>query len=347
MTSISAVISSKARFFRRLCARPQVVRAAVSAALLAAVALLTPSAPSAAENYPDRPIKFVLPYGPGGVADVTARIVADKLGNRLGQQFVIENMPGAGGITAAHAVISAQPDGYTLGLITNGTAISAAQFRSLPFDPAKDFAMISRLGTFDLLFAVNAAGPYRTLMDFVNAAKAQPGKLNIATVSAGSTQNLAAELFSAVAGINVQIVPYRTSPDILVALLRNDVQMLLEFPAAIKGQVEAGKVRVLATSGPNRWPVMADVPTAQEAGVKGYEVTSWNGIFAPKDTPAPILATLHDAIVDILAEPDVKEKLRDLGIEPAPSTPAALLALLNADVKKWDDVIVTSGIEKQ
>jgi tripartite-type tricarboxylate transporter receptor subunit TctC len=342
MTNMSAMASLKALFFRRLCGWHQVARAVVGAALLAASAL-----PSAAESYPDRPIKFVIPFGPGGVADVTARIVADKLRDKLGQQFIVENMPGAGGITAARAVISAQPDGYTLGLITNGTAISAAQFRSLPFDPAKDFAMVSRLGTFDLLLAVNAAGPYRTLMDFVNAAKAQPGKLNVATVNAGSTQNLAAELFRAVAGINVQIVPYRTSPDILVALLRDDVQMLLEFPAAIKGQIDAGKVRVLATSGPNRWPVMPGVPTVQEAGVKGYEVTSWNGMFAPKNTPAPILATVHDAIVDMLAQPDVKEKLRDLGIEPAPSSPEELLALFNADVKKWDDVIVTSGIEKQ
>jgi tripartite-type tricarboxylate transporter receptor subunit TctC len=347
MTNMPAMASSEARFSWRVCARRHVVRAVASATLLAGIVLLSLSLPSVAEDYPDRPIKFVIPFGPGGVADVTARIIADKLGDKLGQHFVVENMPGAGGITAARAVISAQPDGYTLGLITNGTAISAAQFRSLPFDPAKDFAMISRLGTFDLLFAVNAAGPYRTLMDFVNAAKAQPGKLNIATVNAGSTQNLAAELFRAVAGINVQIVPYRTSPDILVALLRNDVQMLLEFPAAIKGQIEAGKVRVLATSGPTRWPVMADVPTVQEAGVKGYEVTSWNGMFAPKNTPASVLTTVHDAIADILAQPDVKEKLRDLGIEPAPSSPEALLALFNADVKKWDDVIVTSGIEKQ
>jgi tripartite-type tricarboxylate transporter receptor subunit TctC len=327
--------------------RRYLVPGAVSIALTGLALVIALASTTRAQSYPDRPVKFVLPFGPGGVADVTARIVADKLGDKLGQRFVVENMPGAGGITAARAVITAQPDGYTLGLITNGTAISAAQFKSLPFDPSKDFAMISRLGTFDLLLAVNAAGPYKTLMDFVNAAKAQPGKLNIATVNAGSTQNLAAELFRAVAGINVQIVPYRTSPDILVALLRNDVQMLLEFPAALKGQADAGKVRVLANSGPERWSRMPDVPTVQEAGVKGYEVTSWNGMFAPKDTPKQVIATVHDAIGEVLAQPDVKEKLRDLGIEPAPSTPEELLALLAADVKKWDDVIVTSGIEKQ
>jgi tripartite-type tricarboxylate transporter receptor subunit TctC len=303
--------------------------------------------PALAAGYPERPVRIVVPFGPGGVADVTARIMADKLGDKLGQRFVVENMPGAGGITAARAVISAQPDGYTIGLISNGTAISAAQFKSLPFDPAKDFEMISRLGTFDLLLAVNATGPYQTLMDFVNAAKAQPGKLNIATVNAGSTQNLAAELFRSVADINVQIVPYRTSPDILVALLRNDVQMLLEFPAAIKGQVEGGQVRVLATSGPTRWGLMPKVPTVQEAGVKGYEVTSWNGFFAPRNTPKAIVATIHDAINDILTQPDVKQKLRDLGIEPAPTTGDALLQQFNADVKKWDAVIIKAGIAKQ
>jgi len=317
-------------------------------ALLAmSAALVDWIAPARAAGYPDHPVRLVLPFGPGGVADVTARIVADRLGDKLGQRFVVENMPGAGGITAARAVISAQPDGYTIGLVSNGTAISAAQFKRLPFDPARDFAMVSQLGTFDIVFAVNAAGPYHKLMDFVASARAQPGKLNIATLNAGSTQNLAAELFRAVAGINVQIVPYRTSPDIMVALLRGDVEMLLEFPAALKGQVDAGQVRLLATSGPRRLPLMPDVPTVREAGIDGYEVTSWNGIFAPKDTPSHVIGILHAAITEILAQPDIADKLRDLGIEPTPSSPEALLKLFNADVTKWDDAIVAAGIEKQ
>jgi tripartite-type tricarboxylate transporter receptor subunit TctC len=300
-----------------------------------------------AQNYPDRPVKIVLPFGPGGVADVTARIVADKLGDRFGQRFVIENMPGAGGITAAKAVIGASPDGYTLGFVTNGTAISVAQFIKLPFDPVKDFDMVSQLGTFDLVFAVNASAPFKTLADFIKAAKAEPGKLNVGTINVGGTQNLGAELFKTMANIDIHIVPYRTSPEITVGLLRNDVQMLVEFPAAIKGQVDDGKLRLLATSGPKRSPSIPNLPTVDEAGVKGYEVTSWNGVFAPKGTPKEVVATVNKALRDILALPDVKQKFLELGIEAKASSPDELLTLFRSDVRKWDEVIVKAGIEKK
>ena len=205
-----------------------------------ALVLALTATPAAAQTYPDRPVRIVLPFGAGGVADVSSRIIADKLGERLGQRFVIENMPGAGGITAAKTVLSASPDGYTLGLVTNGTAISAAIFNKLPFDPVNDFEMISTLGTFDLVFAVNAASPYKTLADFVAAAKAAPGKLNVGTVNVGGTQHLGAELLKTAAGIDVQIVPFRNSPDIVVGLLRDDVHMMVDFPAAVKGQVDDG-----------------------------------------------------------------------------------------------------------
>ena len=200
--------------------------AATVAALLVSFVL-----PATAQKYPDRPVKIVLPFGPGGVADVTARLVAEKLGDKLGQRFVIENMPGAGGISAANAVINAPPDGHTIGLVTNGTAISVALFKNLPFDPVRDYAMVSTIGTFDLVFAVNAESPFKTLGDFIAATKRDPGKLNIGTINVGGTQNLGAELLRLTAKLDVQIVPYRNSPDIVVALLRNDMQMLVEFPA--------------------------------------------------------------------------------------------------------------------
>src|SRR5215510_174412 len=176
-----------------------------------------------AARYPSRPVRFVLPFGAGGVADVTSRLTAEKLGEKLGQRFVVENQPGAGGINAARTVISAAPDGYTLGLVTNGTAISVPLFKALPFDPVKDFTMISRLGTFDLVFLVNAQSAFRTLADVVKAAREQPGKLNVGTINIGSTQNLGAELFKSTAGVDFQVVPYRNSPEIIVGLLRNDV----------------------------------------------------------------------------------------------------------------------------
>ena len=179
--------------------------------------------------------------------------MADKLSDKFGQRVVIENMPGPGGINAARAVINAPPDGYTMALVTNGTAISVAAFKSLPFDPVKDFEMVSMVGTFDLVFVANSQSEYKTLGDFIKAAKAQPGKLNIGTIAVGGTQNLGAELFKSLADVNVQIVPYKNSPDIVVALLRNDVQMMVEFPPAVQGQVNDGKLRILATSSPKRF----------------------------------------------------------------------------------------------
>jgi tripartite-type tricarboxylate transporter receptor subunit TctC len=300
-----------------------------------------------AQTYPDRPVKIVLPFGAGGVADVSSRIIANKLGERLGQRFLIENMPGAGGIAAAKAVLSAPPDGYTLGLVTNGTAISAAIFNKLPFDPVNEFEMISTLGTFDLVFAVSAASPYKSLADFVAAAKAAPGKLNVGTVNVGGTQNLGAELLKTAAGINVQIVPFRNSPEIVIALLRNDMQMMVDFPPALKGQVDNGSVRLLATSGPKRSAFMPDLVTVAEAGVPGYEVTSWNGMFAPRGTPQNIVKTMNAALKEVLALTEVKQRLLELGIEARPSTPEELMTLYKADVKKWDAVIVKAGIEKK
>jgi tripartite-type tricarboxylate transporter receptor subunit TctC len=207
--------------------------------------------------------------------------------------------------------------------------------------------MISELGQFNLLFAVDANSPYKTLEDFIKAAKAEPGKLNIGTIAVGGTQNLGAELFKSLAGVNVVIVPFRRSPDVVVGLLRNDVQMLVEFPPAIKGQVSAGKLRVLAASGPKREAEMPNVPTVAEAGVKGYEVTSWNGVFAPKGTPQEVLDTMGKAMHEVLAMPDVKEQYAKVGVEAHASTPGELMDQLKSDIKKWDDVITKAGIPKK
>ena len=200
----------------------------------AAMAGICPPIARAQQNYPSRPVRFILPFGAAGVADITSRLAAEKLGDKLGQRFVVENQPGPGGIAAARSVLSQAPDGYTLGLVTNGTSISAAIYKALPFDPVKSFATISTIGSFDLVFATNAESEFKTLQDFIKAAREQPGKLNVGTINVGGTQNLAAELFKSLAGINFQIVPYRGTPDVIVALLRNDVQMLVEFYAPIK-----------------------------------------------------------------------------------------------------------------
>jgi tripartite-type tricarboxylate transporter receptor subunit TctC len=331
---------------RRRIARRKLVTA-LAAGALALPLLALPLCGQAQAKWPERPVKLILPFGAGGVADVTSRIMADRLEKKLGQRFVIENMPGPGGINAAKSVQSAPPDGYTMGLVTNGTAISVAAFKSLPFDPVKDFEMVSTIGLFDLVFAVNAQSEFKTLGDVVKYAKEHPGKLNIGTIAVGGTQNLGAELFKSVAGVNAVIVPYKNSPDIVVALVRNDVQMLVEFPPAIQGQVDAGKLRILASSSPKRSALMPNVPTADEAGVKGYEVTSWNGVFAPKGTPKEIIDAMNKAMHEVLAMPDVKEQFGKVGVIAQASTPAELKARLVADIKKWGDVIEKAGIPKK
>jgi tripartite-type tricarboxylate transporter receptor subunit TctC len=291
-------------------------------------------------------VRIVLPFGPGGVADVTTRLVADKLGEKLGQRFVIENMPGAGGITAARAVLQAPADGYTLALLSNGTAISVGLFKSLPFDPLKDFAPVSSMGYFDLIFVTSASGPYKTLGDFIKAAKEKPGTLNLGTIAAGSTQNLGAELFKSSAGIDVVIVPHKTSGEVLLGVERNDLQMGAEFYAAARGALDAKKLIPVGTSGPQQAAYLPGAPTVA-ATIAGFDVTSWNAIFAPAGTPPEVIATLNKALNEVLADSEVKAKALALGIDARGSTPAEIQKRLQDDIAKWAKVIEGAKIEKQ
>ncbi|HEY7663379.1 MAG TPA: tripartite tricarboxylate transporter substrate binding protein [Xanthobacteraceae bacterium] len=328
--------------------KDRVTRRQFSNALAAAAAAgMLPGRALAQQAYPSRPVRFVLPFAAAGVADITSRIAAEKLGDKLGQRFVVENQPGPGGIAAARAVLSQAPDGYTLGLVTNGTAISAAIYKALPFDPVKEFATISTIGSFDLIFATNIDSEFKTLAEFIQKARAQPGKLNVGTINVGGTQNLAAELLKSSAGLNFQIIPYRGTPDVIVALLRNDVQLMVDFYAPMKPTLQEKKMRAVATTGPRRSPFLADVPTVAEAGVAGYEVTSWNGLFAPVGTPADIINLLNKTVHEIVAIPEVKQRYADLGIEAKASTPEELKARLKADIAKWAAVIERAGIPKQ
>lgn len=298
-------------------------------------------------NYPTRPVRIIVPFAAGGVADITARVVADKLGEKLGQRFVVENQPGAGGISAARSALSAAPDGYTLAMLTNGTAISVPLFKSLPFDPLKDFAPISTLGFFDFIIGTNAGSEFATLADFLKAARAQPGKLNVGTINVGSSQNLSAELFKASAAIDFAIVPYRATPEVIVGLLRNDVHAMIDTYAVMKSGLSDGKIRPVASTGAKRSAWLPDVPTVQEAGVADYEVISWNALFARAGTPADVIATLNRALGEVLASADVKQRLLELGIEARAGAPEELAARLKADIEKWARVIERAGIAKQ
>ncbi len=318
-------------------------RALVFLAVAGAV-LLTPVA--GAQNYPTRPVRIIVPFAAGGVGDITTRLIAEKLGDKLGERFIVDNQPGAGGIAAARSVLAAPADGYTLALITNGTAINVPLFKSLPYDPVKDFAPISGFSLFDLTFATNAAGPYATLGDLLKEARANPGKLNVGTINVGSTQNLAAELLRAMAGINVTIIPYRTTPDTVIALLRNDVQLAIEYYATMKAGIEDGKLRLLATSGEKRSELSPNAPTVAEAGVPGYEVRSWNALFAKAGTPPDIIAKLNQAVRDVVALPDLRKRMLELGLEAQAGPPDEIAARLKSDIAKWTKVIDDAHIPK-
>jgi tripartite-type tricarboxylate transporter receptor subunit TctC len=315
-------------------------------ALAGLIALPVAMTSAAQAKYPDKPVKLILPFGAGGVADITTRLVAEKLSEKLGQRFVVENNAGAGGITAARAVLQSPADGYTLAVLSNGTAVSVNLFKSLPFDPVKDFAPVSSMGYFDLVFVTSANGPYKTLGEFIKAAKDKPGTLNLGTIAAGSSQNLGAELFKSTAGIDVVIVPFKTSGDVLVGLERNDVQLAAEFYAALRGGIEAKKFIPVGTSGPNKAAYLPGAPTVGST-VPGFEVTSWNAIFAPAGTPADVIATLNKALNEVLADPEVKKKALELGIEAKGSTPQEIQDRLKADIVKWGKVIADAKIEKR
>jgi tripartite-type tricarboxylate transporter receptor subunit TctC len=305
------------------------------------------SSSHAETKYPDKPVRIVLPFAAGGVADITARIIAEKLGDRLGQRFYIENQAGAGGIAAARTVISSSPDGYTLALLSNGTAVSVSLFQKLPFDPLRDFEPISSLGFFDFIFSTGADSPYKTLGDFIAAAKAKPGALNVGTINIGSTQNLSAELFKTAAGIDFTIVPYRGTPEILVSLLQGNVALMIDSYSSMKGNLADKKIRALASSGAVRSESTPDLATAHESGVADYDVVSWNALFAPAGTPPEIIKTLNSALQEILADPDVKKRLLELGISAKASTPQEISARLKSDIDKWQKVIEKAGIQKQ
>lgn len=314
----------------------------VLALVLAALAI-----PADAQTYPQRPVRLILGFGPGGVADIVARTVAPKLGEALGQQVIVENRPSAGGIVAADAVAKAEPDGHTLLLISGGNAVSSSLYKSLSYDPVADFAMVSSLGFFDLAIVVDPTSPIQSLKDLIQAARDKPGTINVGTIGIGSTQHLSGELFRSLAGINVVIVNYRATPAVMLALKGGEVQVALEFLAPLAGQIKQGAVRALGATNTKRSALLPEVPTVIESGLAGYEATSWNGVAAPAKTPAAIVRRLNQELVKIVDMPDVKAKLLELGVEARGSTPEWLRDYFLAESKKWGQVIEKAGIEKQ
>ena len=293
-------------------------------------------------------MRVILPFAAGGQADITSRLVAERLSEKLGQRFVIENQPGPGGIVAARSVLSAAPDGYTLGPRHQRHLDQRRHLQRAAVRSGEGFrhhldARVFRSGVRHQFRSRRSA----RLPDFIKAAREQPGKLNIGTIAIGSTQELGAELFKATAKLDAQIVPYRTTPDVIVGLFRNDIQLMVDFYAPMESALEQNRIRAVATSGMARTEYLSAVPVVSEAGVPGYEVTAWNGLFAPKGTPAAIVDLLNRTVRDILAVPDIKTRFATLGITAKASTPEELKSRMQGDIGKWAAVIERAGIPKQ
>jgi tripartite-type tricarboxylate transporter receptor subunit TctC len=298
-------------------------------------------------RFPDRPISLLVPFAPGGIADLTARAAAEHMSRSLGQPVVVDNRPSAGSIVASQAVATARPDGYTLLLMSNSNAVSVGLLKKLPYDTLKAFAPITLLGSFDIGLFVPSTSRFAALKDALAFAKAHPGQLNIGTISVGSTQHLAAKLFETVAGVDALVVSYKGSPAVLTALRAGEIDLAFEIVGPMLSQVSAGVVKVLAVSSGKRNPALPEVPTVQQAGLAGYDVASWNALAAPAGTPPEVIDKLGRAAREAVASPEVQARLGKLGMRLAGSTPAELQALLGSEIKRWGEVIRKAKIEPE
>ncbi len=298
--------------------------------------------------FPSKPLRIVVPFGAGGVADLTARAVAQKLSTNLGQPVVIDNRPGAGGIVAAELVAKAEPDGHTLLLMSNGTAVSAGLFKSLPFNPRTDFAPVSLLGLFDIAIVVPDTSTHKTLADLIAFGRANPGKLNIGTINIGSTQHLAAELLRTQANLIAQIIPYNGTPAVINALRGGQIDAVVEILGPLKPQINANAVRLLGVMGAKRPQDLPQVPVVRELpGLSNFNVSSWNALAAPGKTPKAVVDRLSTEVAKALAEPEMVQRLAGFNVQAQASTPAQLAQLLDADIKRWSEVIQKAGIPQQ
>ncbi|WP_170985077.1 tripartite tricarboxylate transporter substrate binding protein [Roseomonas sp. AR75] len=319
------------------------MRRALLACLLAFAAL-----PAAAQEWsPNRPIRWIVGFAPGGVGDTTARLVGAKLSDRLGQPVVIENRPSAGGIVASETVARAAPDGYTLLLVTATAATAPHLMRTMPYDPIKDFTFVTQVASFPHIIVVAANSPYRTLQDLIAGARANPGRINLGSVAVGTALHLSLELLKSMGNIPAEIVTYRSTGDLLNATATGDVTAAMEVAATTIGQITGGRLRPLAVTSPQRATVLPNVPTVAESGLPDYRVITWNGMAGPANLPRPIVDRLAAEVRAVMAMPEVRDRLIPLAVEPAANGPEAMLQLITSDTEMWGRVIRAAGIEKQ
>jgi tripartite-type tricarboxylate transporter receptor subunit TctC len=315
------------------------------AALFATIFLMASALPASAQNYPSRSIAVVVPFPAGGSADTLARLIGQMLSERLGQAVIVENKPGAGGNLGTDAVAKAAPDGYTLLLTPSSIAIAPALYTKLPFDPIKDFAPVTLLGSIPMVVVVYPEFPPKTLAELIALAKAKPGEISYASAGNGSTNHLAVELFKIKTGIDMLHVPYRGNPLAVVDVIAGRVPVFFDFVLTGLPHVREGKVRALAVTGAHRSQVLPDVPTVAEAGVPGFEASTWFAVYAPAGTKPEIVEKLNAEILAVLALPKIRERLTALGVDILAEGPQGLAALTKSDLEKWGPIVQKAAVK--
>ncbi len=312
---------------------------------LAVISILAvmPWTGAGAQDYPNKPVRIIVPFGAGGPADVYARVLAQHLGDAFKQSFVVENRPGAGAIIGTDAVAKAEPDGYTLLLMSNTHTTNELLIPNRPYELMRDFAPVSPINYSDLLMVAHPSTGVKNLQDFIALAKKDPGKLNYASSGPGTPYHMAGELFKAMSGTNIIHVPHKSSGDMRSSVIGGHVQMMFDAITVMAQGVQSGQLIALGTTGKQRSSVMPNVPTVAEAGVPGYEATIWLGILAPAKTPKPVIDKLNAEIVKIMARSDVKEAWAKQGAVPMSMSPAEFDKYIRADIEKWAQVVKVSG----
>ena len=317
--------------------------------LIAAVTVTALTIPAGAQNYPERVVKIVNPFPPGGSVDITARILAAKLSDNLGHQFIVETRAGAGGNTGSDSVAKSDPDGYTLLFTAPGplTVNQTLYSKGLPFDPEKDFAPIAIFARTPIVLMVNPNVPVKNVQELIAFAKANPGKINFGSAGNGSTPHLSGELMKSMAQIEITHVPYRGTAPAMSDLVAGHIQMMFDLLPGSLPQISAGKVRALANAGAKRAPALKDLPTIAEQGLPGFDSSSWVALVAPAKTPAPVLAKLRAEVGKVIASPDIMKRIEELGSEVGTANEAEVRAFLAAETKKWAEVIRISGAKAE
>ena len=312
---------------------------------LAVISILAvmPWTGAGAQDYPNKPVRIIVPFGAGGPADVYARVLAQHLGDSFKQSFVVENRPGAGAIIGTDAVAKAEPDGYTLLLMSNTHTTNESLIPNRPYELMRDFAPVSPINYSDLLMVAHPSTGVKNLEDFIALAKKDPGKLNYASSGPGTPYHMAGELFKAMSGTNIVHVPHKSSGDMRSSVIGGHVQMMFDAITVMAQGVQSGQLIALGTTGKQRSSVMPNVPTVAEAGVPGYEATIWLGILAPAKTPKPVIDKLNAEIVKIMNRSDVKEAWAKQGAVPMSMSPAEFDKYIRADIEKWAQVVKVSG----